>query len=186
MRQCCKIFGESLIVATRQFTRKIPQQPGALHIITLFSDERKENGHCLYIFYSILGKSHGWPSENQLPQPEKWMKLSSVECSWTLGICPHQFKCIWVCEHPFSQWKIDSPRFFQPQGCYHSWLWISQPGWIGYVQIENCICPNRFFLLTCRNMYLSKATFGSLSGLLHFAYIAIATLNAGSLEAIVA
>ena len=47
------------------------------------------------------------------------MKLSSVECSWTLGICPHQFKCIRVYEHPFSQWKIDSPIFFQPQGDYH-------------------------------------------------------------------
>ena len=49
-RQCWEIFGESLIVSTRQFTRKVPQHITALLDITLFSDKQQENGHCQYIF----------------------------------------------------------------------------------------------------------------------------------------
>ena len=47
--QCWEIFGEWLIVATRQFTRKVPQHVSALLDITLFSDKHKENGYCQYI-----------------------------------------------------------------------------------------------------------------------------------------
>ena len=49
-RQSWEIFGESLIVATRQFTRKVSQHVAALLDISLFSDKHWENGHCLYIF----------------------------------------------------------------------------------------------------------------------------------------
>ena len=54
----------------------------------------------------------------------------------------HQFKCIWVYEHPFSEWKIDSPIFFQPQGGYHispfSWG-TNQKGTEGGLDLVNFV-----------------------------------------------
>ena len=50
----------------------------------------------------------------------------------TLGICPPTFGHFLVSFGQFSQWKIDSPIFFQPQGGRHSWLWISQSSWLDY------------------------------------------------------
>ena len=72
-------------------------------------------------------KTERWPSEKQSPRPEKWTKFSSVNCSWTLGICPHPFEWLLVNDWLSSWWKSNSPRFFQPQHGRHSWLWISQP-----------------------------------------------------------
>ena len=63
----------------------------------------------------------------------KRTEISSVKCSWTFGIYSHSFECIWVCGGPFSQWKFDSPIFFQPQHGRHFCLWISQTSWLVYI-----------------------------------------------------
>ena len=96
------------------------------------SDEHKENGYLPEYIYSILGKSYGWPLENQLPRPERWRKLTSVKCSWTLGIYWHGFKCILVVGDPFSQWKIDfsSPRGVSTLDCeFHSQAGLASISW---------------------------------------------------------
>ena len=41
--------------------------------------------------------------------------MNETYCSWTLGICPHGFKCIWA----FSWWNFHSPRFVHPQSTHY-------------------------------------------------------------------
>ena len=67
-----------------------------------------------------------------LPRPQKWMEKNSDKSHGSTGMFPHQFGRFFAPSGPSSQWKFNSLKFFQPQGCRHSWLWISQPSRLGY------------------------------------------------------
>ena len=116
-----------------------------LPLILLVQDNRS-----LSVF-TFLESSQNWfksTSEKQSPRPEKWIKFSPVNCSWTLGICPHPFKRLLVSGWSSSRWKFNSPRFFQPQHGRHSCLWISQTSWLVYCS-DSIINLCLYFYLLC-------------------------------------
>ena len=60
------------------------------------------------------------------------MEKNSDKSHGSTGMFPHQFGRFFAPSGPSSQWKFNSLKFFQPQRCRHSWLWISQPSRLGY------------------------------------------------------
>ena len=89
---------------------------------------------------SSYGAISKWPSGKWLPRPQKWMKKNSDKFSWDLGIWCHRLGRFFAPSDPSSQWKIDSPKIFQPQGGRHSWLRISQPSRLGYPHPRSAAC----------------------------------------------
>ena len=59
-------------------------------------------------------------------------KKISTSSQWPLAYVLLLLAVFWVSFGQFSQWKIDSPIFFQLQRGRHSWLWFSQSSWLDY------------------------------------------------------
>ena len=82
---------------------------------------------------SSYGAISKWPSGKWLPRSQKWMKKNSDKFHSPSDMLFRRFGGFRDPGDPFSQWKIDSPKFFHAQGGRHSWLWFSQSSRLDYL-----------------------------------------------------